>query len=307
MPALLKTRSETAPPLPLRRRLPRTVGRFLLACVIIYAVIIGTLYFQQGHLIFGGSNLQGNPDTKVVPVPGAELITLRTAGGDTIYAVFGAALTPAGRPDPRAAHRPSLLYFYGSGSTLSSATEQIERLRRLGANVMVPEYVGYGMSGGTASEANCHATADAAYAYLLSRKDVDPKRIVAVGSSLGGAMAIDLASRKPVAGLMTFMTFTSMAEMSNREWPIIPLPLVRVILKHPFLNESKIAKVHCPVFIVHGLADTKIPYSMSDRLAAAAGGPVTRLAVQGAGHGDLFIVGRDRVYPAIGAFLKGLP
>ena len=70
--------------------------------------------------------------------------------------------------------------------------------RRLGANVMIPDYVGYGLSGGSPSEAGCYATADTAYEHLKGRKDVDPGKIVAAGWSMGGGVAVDLAARRPV-------------------------------------------------------------------------------------------------------------
>ena len=58
----------------------------------------------------------------------------------------------------------------------------------MGANVLIPEYVGYGLSTGDACEAGCYATADAAYQHLLSRSDIDPRRIVVAGASLEGTV-----------------------------------------------------------------------------------------------------------------------
>ena len=160
-----------------------------------------------------------------------------------MVALFGPALTPDGEPHPDAARRPTLLYFYGNGMCLSDTTEQFDRFRRLGANVLIPEYVGYGMSGGQPSEAGCQATADAAYDHLQRRGDVDPRPIVAVGWSLGGAVAIDLASRRPVAGLVAFSTFTSMVEMARTEFPVPPHSL---LLRHRFDSLTKIGQRHLP-------------------------------------------------------------
>ena len=81
-----------------------------------------------------------------------------------------------GSPTPRPSRRPTLLYFYGNGMCLNDALDAFDHFRRLGANVLIPEYVGYGMSGGQPSESGCRATADAAYDHLQRRKDVDPRR-----------------------------------------------------------------------------------------------------------------------------------
>ena len=158
----------------------------------------------------------------VRPRADAELVTLSTANGDRVVALFGPALTREGEPHPEASRRPTLLYFYGNGMCLNDTLEQFDHFRRLGANVLIPDYVGYGMSGGQPGESGCLATADAAYDHLQSRRDVDPRAIVAVGWSLGGAVAIDLASRRPVAGLAAFSTFTSMVEMARRNFPFLP-------------------------------------------------------------------------------------
>ena len=150
-------------------------------------------------------------------------MTLTTSRGDRVVAIFGKALHSDGSPRPDASSCSTLLYFYGNGMCLRDSLERFEEFRRLGANVMIPDYVGYGMSGGEAGELGCRETAEAAFAHLQSRPDVDRGRVVVVGWSLGGAVAIDLASRHPVAGLATFCTFTRMADMARRLVPFLPV------------------------------------------------------------------------------------
>jgi fermentation-respiration switch protein FrsA (DUF1100 family) len=79
------------------------------------------------------------------------------------------------------------------------------------------------------------------------------------------------------------------------------------LLKHRFENETKIAKVGCPVLIGHGKRDEIIPYDMSDRLAQAAEGPVARVTIDEAHHNDFFQVGGEEVSQAIRQFIKTLP
>ncbi len=188
--------------------------------------------------------------------------------------------------------------------SLTGAVGWADQFRAAGANVIAPDYVGFGMSSGKPSEKECYATADACYDYLLGRTDIDHAKFIAAGVSLGGAMAIDLASRRPVAGLMTFSTFTSMAEMGHATLPMVPTFLIRGLLKHPFANESKMHLIHCPTFIAHGLEDDLVPYRMSDRLAKAAGGMVTRLDVPDTHHNDFFEVHPGQIWPAVHAFLE---
>jgi fermentation-respiration switch protein FrsA (DUF1100 family) len=287
-----------APRRPLRR-----AWRIARAALVAYLLVVLLCSTFQGFLVFPGQIRRGLPATRVEARPGTELVRLATAGGDRTVALFGAALDRDGRPRPDAARCPTVLFFYGTGSCLRDSAPVLGALRRLGANVMVPEYVGYGAGEGTPSEASCYATADAAYDHLRARPDVDPSRIVAMGWSLGGAVAIDLASRREVAGLVVWSTFTTMLDMAELRYPWLPS---RWLLRHRFESLGKIARVRVPALIVHGTDDELIPPSMSDRLAEAAGGPVTRMDLPGAGHDDVFETGGSRLLGAVGAFLDGL-
>jgi hypothetical protein len=167
----------------------------------------------------------------------------------------------------------------------------------------MPDFVGYGMSSGKPSEANLYATAAVAFDYLTRTRGVKSKRIVSVGWSLGAAVAIDLAARKSVAGLVVFNAFTTLDEMAHRIVPYVPTDL---ILKYRFDNLAEIKSIVCPIFICNGLKDTLVPAEMSDRLAAAAKGPVTRVRVAEADHNGIFSADPEAVFPALGRFLDGL-
>ena len=262
--------------------------------------IATVLFSLQTRAIFPGSETQGKPSAVVHPRSDEQLVTLTTARGDRVVALFSPALTPDGTPDPKAAAAPTLLYFYGNAMCLNDTPELTDRFRRLGLNVLVPEYVGYGMSGGKPSEAGCQATADAAHEHLRKRKDVDPKKIIAAGWSLGGAVAIDLASRKPVAGLVALSTFTSMTEIARRAMPFLPTSL---LLRHRFDNLTKIARVSCPILLGHGRRDDIIPYSMLDQLASAARAPVMKFTIDDAGHNDFYVVGEQQILRSLKQFV----
>jgi len=288
----------TTPLMPTKRR--RGL-KLLVALALIPVVLLAMLFGLQADLIFPGSQRQGDPSTVVKPKADQELVTLQTKHGDRVVALFAPALMPDGKPHPRASACPTLLYFYGNAMSLSDAVDQVEHFRRLGANVMTPDYVGYGMSGGKPSESGCQSTADAALAHLLKRKDIDPTKIIAAGWSLGAAVAIDLASRSNVAGLISFCTFTSMGDMARRTLPYVP---ASILLRHRFENLSKIAKVKCPILIGHGRRDTLIPHSMSDQLAKACKVPSMRFSVDEAGHNDFFSVGGEQVLDSMRTFLR---
>jgi pimeloyl-ACP methyl ester carboxylesterase len=242
-----------------------------------------------------GAATQGRPETVVKTGPGQELVRLITPGGEKVVALFGPALQVDGRPHADPTSRPALVFFYGNAMCLAYSTSEFDRFRRLGLNVLIPDYLGYGMSGGKASEVGCRETAEACYRNLLAR-GFQSDRIFVGGWSLGGAVAIDLASREPVAGLFAFSTFTSVPEMSRA---VVPIPLPTVLFKHKFDSLSKVPKLTCPVLLGHGRNDPLVPFAMFERLAAATKAPLTKLVVDRAEHNDFFDVGGRRIDEAV--------
>jgi uncharacterized protein len=286
-----------------RSRLHTWTLRLLRIILIVYIGLSLMLYFLQKKIIFPGAASQGLHEAIYHPNPDEELLTLRAKDGTPIAAIFAKALLPDGHPLPDSSHCPTLLYFYGNGLTIADSSSELDRFRRLGVNVIIPDFEGYGMSGGTCSEAGCYAAGDAAYAYLQSRTDIDPKKIIAAGWSLGAGTAVEIASHNPVAALITFSAFTSMDDMGRLTFPWLPTSL---LLRHHFNNLAKIPRVTCPILIVHGTDDSLVPYEMSNRLAAAVAPGVTRISIQGAGHNDLFDTGGDTLDQQLKAFIDKL-
>jgi len=275
-------------------RIARLVG-------VLYLGVVAVFYSLQTRIIFPGASTKGQPSAEVRPRPGAELIRLKTRHGERVVALFGPALLLDGRPDPLAVERPTMIYFYGNAMCLNDSTFDLEQFRRLGLNVLIPEYVGYGMSEGSPSEQGCQATALAAYDYLVSTRKVDPRRIIAAGWSVGGAVAIDLASCREVGGLIVFSAFTSAVDMGRRMLPFVPVSL---LLRHRFDSIHKIAKVTCPILIGHGRLDPIVPFKMGEELAAKAKAPVTTLWIDRAEHNDFYEVGGRRIGEAIATFVE---
>jgi fermentation-respiration switch protein FrsA (DUF1100 family) len=289
---------------PLVRSGLRWIGRAVGLLALLFAGLLAVLTAFQNSFIFPGAALQGRAEARVEPPPGCELLHLKTAAGEPVTALFGPALTEQGQPRPDAASQPTVLYFYGNGMCLAAALDTFETFRRLGANVLVPDYLGYGLSGGRPSEAGCYATADAAYDYLRSRPEGDPRRLVVAGWSLGGAVAIDLASRRPLAALAVFSTFTSLDDVARAHFPFLPVSL---LLQQHFESEKKLARVTCPILIGHGRRDSIIPFSMMARLVAACRTPSVQLAIEDADHNDFFEIAGIPLRDAFRRFLDDLP
>ena len=116
----------------------------------------------QDRMIFPGAATQGTP-------AGESSSPTRDRAGQADDAARRDASSPCSArrsrptasPIPTPSSRPALLYFYGNAMCLAYAEPEFERFRRLGLNVLIPDYLGYGMSGGKPSEIGCRETAEA--------------------------------------------------------------------------------------------------------------------------------------------------
>ena len=291
--------------IPQRRRF-RRLRSIAWKLLRVYLLVILVLALLQKKLIFIGASTQGTPEAQVTPVD-SELLHLHAPNGTAapipIAALFGKTTNPATNP----ATAPTLLWFYGNAMCMNDALSEFLLFRRLGANVLLVDYAGYGMSGGDASEQGCYQAAEAAYQYLLTRPDIDTHKLIPAGWSLGGAVAIDLAARHAgdshIAGVMTFCTFTSMAEVAQHHYPFAP---VKLLLTQRFASEEKIGKIHVPMLIAHGRRDSIVPFAMSDRLSKAASGKVLRIEAPDADHNDFFDVAAEQIQKSAAEFLQNL-
>ena len=178
-----------------------------------------------------------------------------------------------------------VLYLHGARWNLTGSVTRIERWKQLGFSVFAVDYRGFGKSTDIApTEAYAYEDAEAAWDYLARIAPNRPRFIV--GHSLGGAIAAELAKRRPDAsGLVLEATFTSVREMIDLSaWSFLPVGL---ILTQEFDTLAKIPEVKVPVLITHGTRDSIVPFSMGEKLFEAAKSPKKFIRVEGAGHHNL--------------------
>ncbi len=176
----------------------------------------------------------------------------------------------------------AILFCHGQGGNLSSRVELLQRLKRLNKPILIFDYPGFGHSEGEPTEAGCYAAGDAAYDWLVQEKKIPPSRIVLLGKSLGGAIATDIASRRPHRALVLVMTFTTIADAGQHRFFFLPTSL---LMHNRFDNLSKIAHCPGPVFLAHGTEDRTIPIGQSETLYEAAPSPKRFVPMKGVGHG----------------------
>lgn len=197
-----------------------------------------------------------------------------------------------------------LLICHGNAGNLSEFDRPVHYagLRRLGLNLLAFDYRGYGESEGAPSESGLYKDANAAYRLLREQRGVPPERIILFGHSLGSAVAVDLAGRVPVGGLIVEGALSSVVDRGAELYPYIP---VRWIAGTRFASIQKISDVRAPKLFLHATGDEVIPLAHGRRLYEAAPPPKTFVELRG-GHGDAFDVDSANYFGAIERFLATL-
>ncbi len=212
--------------------------------------------------------------------------------GVRIHAFYLPATGP--RQNPRA-----ILFLHGNAGNASHRLPNAAELARLGSDVLLIDYRGYGISEGTPSESGVYADARAGLAHLTAERGLSEERIVLFGRSLGGAVAVDLARGRNLAGVILESTFTSIADVARGMMG----PPLAYLAKGRFDSASKIDQIRAPLLFFHGDRDGIIDYAFGRRLFELAPEPKSFETISGAGHNDTIQVGGRPYFARIARFL----
>ncbi|MBD2507092.1 alpha/beta hydrolase [Nostoc muscorum FACHB-395] len=252
-----------------------TWQRLLKSFMFIYIFFALYVYFRADSMIFLSrpSSYQDNP----------EIIKLKSGENTNISATY--------LLNNQANY--TILYVHGNSEDLGDIKQILEKLHAWGFSVFAYDYRGYGTSQGKATESHAYEDINSAYNYLTENLKTPPERIIVLGRSVGGGSAVNLAMRKPIAGLILESSFISAFQV------IVPF---RILPFDKFPNLDNIKKVKCPILVIHGKADDVIPFAHGEKLFNAAISPKLYLWVEEANHNDLFWVGEKKYQKALQEF-----
>lgn len=274
-------RQEIKPDAPFARNAKNrfSITRALLGLLAGFAILIVMVVAFSDYLIF-----RPHPSSYS---DSSAILKLTTRDGTRISAVYF--------PNPAA--RYTVLFSHGNAEDIGDDSDYFKEYAARGFSVFAYDYHGYGTSGGKPSEANAYQDEDAAFAYLTQQLHIPGDHIIAHGRSLGGGVAVDVASRHDLAGLIMESTFVTTFRVMI---PFNTAPYDK------FRNIDKIASARCPLLVIHGLVDTLIPIWHGKRLYAKATAPKSYLWVEGAGHNDCADVGGEKYWSAIHSFAQSI-
>jgi pimeloyl-ACP methyl ester carboxylesterase len=259
----------------------RIMSRLLLVLLFVEVALPLLIYLGRNHLIFFPS---------IQPSPEAGLSLLR--GNATIDIVRiprpDGRLLAAYDVQPRGIEigGPMVVFFHGNAGNIGSRAGLVESFATgTATRTLLVDYSGYGGNPGSPSEEEVYHDGLAVMDYLQA-SGIPSQNIVLYGESLGGAVAIYVASQRACAGLVVQSSFSSMSSMAFRIYPW--LPLAGVLASGSFPNAQRISELEIPILVVHGDRDEIIPFEEGQKLHAAAPDTSQFLAIEGAGHNDFF-------------------
>ncbi|MEK7474929.1 MAG: alpha/beta hydrolase [Candidatus Coatesbacteria bacterium] len=258
--------------------LPVTTGlRLLAVAVLAYTALMVVVAVFQRRLLYIPS--RGYPVTPAAIRLPFEASLLTASDGVRLAAWW----IPGMRKDA-----PVILYFHGNAATLSSLVELAGAFRSAGFAFAAVDYRGYGESGGSPTEAGLYRDAEAAWSWVTGRgaaPGAAPGRVLVWGQSLGAGPASWLASRVPCAGIVLEGAFPSVYASARLHYPAMWLPPFAILDRYPVT--AHVAKVACPVLVLHGELDRIAPPAFGGAVFEAAREPKRLVIIPGADHNSI--------------------
>jgi fermentation-respiration switch protein FrsA (DUF1100 family) len=272
-----------------------TPARVLLKSVLriaVAALIGATLFlmiFEKQLIYYPASGIDVTPKALGLPF---EEVTLEVEPGVKIHGWF-----IRGSKEPSTT---TILFSHGNAGNIADRLDRVLSWRDLGADFLLYDYRGFGRSTGSPDEDGTYLDGRAAYDYLVKTRGLDPKRLVLMGESLGCAISIQLALDRPAAGLVLEAPFASIPHMASAIYPFLP---VRFFVRTRYDNLEKIPRVTAPLLVVQGTRDEVIPVEQGKMVFDAASSPKQYVAIEGAHHNDVYVIGGAQYKTALAGFL----
>jgi pimeloyl-ACP methyl ester carboxylesterase len=227
--------------------------------------------FDQASLIFPTHAV---PSAGSLP-PGAERLSLKTPDGHQLAGVH----IP---PDRRSKNRPLIIGFGGNAWNGQDVAKYLHEVFP-DHDVVTFHYRGYRPSTGSASAEAL--IADAPLVYDLAVARLKPRRVVAVGFSIGSGVAATLTASRKLDGLILVTPFDSLKSVAESMYPWLP---IGPFFSHEFDAAGALEQSKVPVAIIAAERDEIVPPERTDALRARVPNLVFDRTIERSGHNDIY-------------------
>jgi len=264
----------------------RAMRLVIIALLTYLGVCLFVALFQRRFIYVPSRAYDGTPADAGLQY---EDLTLTTGDGLSIGAWYV----------PRTEAKASAIFCHGNAGNISHRIHTIDTLHNLGLNVLIFDYRGYGRSEGKPSEKGTYEDAETAWRYLVETRGESPNRVIVVGRSLGGGVAIELARRHEPGALVVESTFTNLVDAAREHFSFLP---VRLLLIHRYDSIAKVPHIKCPKLFLHGNMDGLIPLTLGRKLFEAGAEPKQFIETPG-GHNEAGFTYSPEYTAQLGAFI----
>ncbi len=262
--------------------------RILLHLVVIYIAFCVVLFFIQKRMIF---------------FPGRELtITPAELGKQyrDIWFISSDGTRINGWLMEPAEVKGNIVVCHGNAGNVSNRADTFRIFEELGYRTLIFDYRGYGLSEGKPDEDGLYDDGTAAVEFFCKEFDLEPGDLIYFGRSLGSAVALEIALRRPPAALVIESAFTSTTDMGGMFRYLAPLSL---IVTQKFDNKGKISRLAVPLLVIHSSKDDVVPFSQGRSLFEAATCTKEFLEIRG-DHNFGFVDSEELYTDGLGSFLE---
>jgi fermentation-respiration switch protein FrsA (DUF1100 family) len=264
------------------------VIRIIIVVASVCAISITLVYiFQSRFLYFPTRTISADPDSVGLQF---EDVSLVTSDGVRLAGWF----------IPCNDARGVILFCHGNAGNISHRLDSIMTFHRLGMDVFIFDYRGYGESEGKPTESGTYQDVEAAWQYLIEERKIGPNRIIVFGRSIGGSIAAWLAQQHRPGGLILESTFTSLRDAAATTYHF---PLIKWFVRFDYNTAEYLTGVDCPVLVVHSRDDEIMSFSHGQQLYELATEPKVFLEITGT-HNEGFITSGRHYEEGLDTFIS---
>lgn len=250
-----------------------------------YGLVVGLMYYAQRGLLYAGASFSGAAPRAA---PWGQTVRIRTSDGEILYALRSRA----------APGQPTILFFHGNADRVTHYAFLADSLAAHGIGLLAVSYRGFTGSTGSPTEAGLLEDGLAAYDWLAEATNGP---IIALGQSLGSAVAVHVARERPeLDGVILISAFDSIVELAASIYFFLP---VRALLSDTFRTDQWIGEVYQPKLFVHGERDAVVPIRHGRSLFERAPDPKQLRILDDYGHNDIWT---DELVNEVASFVASI-
>lgn len=200
---------------------------------------------------------------------------------------------------------PSIVYFHGNGEVVCDHDWVAPLYNRIGVNLFVSDYRGYGQSEGNPTFTSTAADAHIIFNHFMNilESNAYVQSLFVMGRSLGSIPAVELAASYPdrITGLILESGFADLIHLLKY------LGISLTVPSSDDFEEASLERIHhieMPVLLIHGEHDTLIPPSEALHFFENVGAKQKKLlTIPDADHNTILLVGMNQYFEAIREFV----